>query len=88
LTVNRHWFTQRQYGYGATPASWEGWTLIFVLVGAVVVLGFAAAALGNGVNPLGSAFLAVLALAVIVGGVVISHRKTEGGWRWRWGNGH
>ncbi len=31
----RYWFRQKSFGYGATPNTWQGWTL--TLVGAVLI---------------------------------------------------
>lgn len=70
------WFAPKRYGYGAgLPISWEGWVLTGLL------LGFA----------IGGQFLLPpelhIPLVLIAAGafVVVTRRRTEGGWRWRWG---
>ena len=30
--MRRAWFTTKKYGYGATPSSWQGWSLIIIYV--------------------------------------------------------
>ncbi len=32
----RYWFKRRLYGWGWTPATWEGWLSILVFLGAIV----------------------------------------------------
>ncbi|GGF12198.1 hypothetical protein GCM10011611_17300 [Aliidongia dinghuensis] len=77
------WFRRKRFGYGATPASWQGWlaTAVLILLVAVpysvyvaLVGQEAAAPVRIGVD-----------VALIAGYVLLAHRKTEGGWRWQWG---
>ena len=72
------WFAAKRYGYGSgLPLRWQGWAVLAVygvlLVVAIKLLGV------------------VLKLAVIVAATLvlaaICVRRTEGGWRWRWGKG-
>jgi Na+/H+ antiporter NhaA len=84
--MSTYWFRPKRYGYGATPVTWQGWALAFaaVLVIAVAVVLF----LGRH-HPLSApALLAFLATEVAVLAVlwVIVRRKTDGEWRWRWGD--
>ena len=81
--MTTYWFRPKRYGYGATPTTWQGWTVILATVAAMVAVSvylqlterhfWALAAL--------IAFDA-LALGTLF---VVSRRKTEGGFRWRWG---
>ena len=77
----RYWFKPKRFGYGATPATWEGWAVTvaaIVLTAAVVVI-----APGIRDNMQRSLFV-VLGLAAVIGATsFIAWRKTEGGWRWR-----
>jgi hypothetical protein len=76
-----YWFKPKRYGYGATPITWQGW-----VVTGVAVLAIALAALLIPPNAWGwTAFFAVEALVIAVLWVV-SRRKTDGAWRWRWGD--
>jgi hypothetical protein len=81
----RYWFRPKQYGYGATPVTWEGWACTLLIAGLIAaVSGYAFAGAAPGV-------MAILAWAVVVativaGAVVVVRAKTEGSWRWRWGD--
>ncbi len=84
--MTRYWFKPKRYGYGATPVTWEGWTITFAAV--IVVAGSIGA-----MNVLvGRSNLAVwLAWAVLIllatlWFVQFCRRRTNGEWRWRWGN--
>lgn len=68
-----YWFIPKKYGYGAYPANWKGWTFV-----AVFVLLAALLAIRMPNNYLGFGLLVVLA-------IIISHKKTKGDWKWRWG---
>jgi hypothetical protein len=82
-SASRPWFRPKRYGYGATPASWEGWA---------VTLGTAAAMAGVSLGLrlttrslwalAGVVAFDVFALAALV---AVTRSKTEGGFRWRWG---
>jgi len=82
--VTNYWFRPKRYGYGATPVTWQGWALtlgiVLVMVAGSLCLrlterhGWALA----GMLGFDAVMLAVLAIA--------SRRKTDGEWRWRWGD--
>ncbi|OAN65660.1 hypothetical protein [Sphingomonas sp. TDK1] len=79
MTDNRlragFWFKPKAFGYGATPATWQGWlvvVLFVLLVGVILHLAMPR-------HPLFLALLAPLALGL----VWISWAKTDGDWRWR-----
>jgi len=78
-----YWFKPKQFGYGATPVTWQGWA---VTIGSVLIIAAATAWLTT-LTAFSSWFwVAVLVdIAVIVGLLEITRRKTEGEWRWRWG---
>ncbi len=79
-----YWFKPKRYGYGATPVTWQGWavTLGTVLGMVAVSLYLRLAAKSLGALVLLLAFDAA-AIAVLW---IVSRRKTNGEWRWRWGD--
>lgn len=80
-----HWFKQKRYGFGASPASWQGWALTIGYVAIVAALGVWMSAKEGEVASRALPFIAiVLALTIVFVG--ICWRTTEGGWRWRWGD--
>ena len=80
-----YWFKPKRYGYGATPVTWQGWALTGGAVAVIVVA--ALLLLHNGEKSAG-AWIAFFAIEVVVIAVlwIVSRRKTDGEWRWRWGD--
>jgi len=79
-----YWFRPKQYGYGATPVTWQGWA---ITLGSALIVGGATAWLMtlSAANPW--FWVAVLIdVLVIIALFDITRRKTEGEWRWRWGS--
>ena len=75
------WFAAKRYGYGAgLPIAWQGWALRAAYMGAVLGFGLLA---GRGWPQNVGAFAGIAVLSIVF--VVIVHRHTRGGWRWRWG---
>lgn len=81
--MTKYWFRQKRFGYGATPNTWQGWALTIV-AGALV---FGVILTGPIIrdNLLRGAWIVSGLVVVLVPAVLISHAKTEGGWRWRSG---
>jgi peptidoglycan biosynthesis protein MviN/MurJ (putative lipid II flippase) len=87
--MNRYWFRPKRIGYGATPATWEGW--VFTL-GCCAVIGLASWLLvGTRQNWVEMGWVATTAwalwLVIVVGTsaalLIVSKRRTDGEWRWR-----
>jgi len=82
--MTTYWFRPKRYGYGATPTTWQGWALT---LGTVLVM--VAVSLYLRLTERNDWGLAVmfavdaLALAFLF---VVTRRKTEGEFRWRWGD--
>ena len=83
--MTRYWFKPKRYGYGATPATWEGWAFTGLIVAIVAVA--ASLLFRNGHAPSGPMALVWWAFVAIVIAltVVVAKFKTDGAWRWRWG---
>jgi len=85
MAMSRYWFKPRRYGYGAAPATWEGWA-VAVASGAIVLSSLVA------MNLLvdRSNFVAWMVWAALIAVLVwcfaqFCRRRTDGEWRWRWG---
>jgi hypothetical protein len=77
--MGKPWFRVKRYGFGAgVPCSWEGWALVAAFLIIVIVSG---AVLADR-NPM-LHWGVVLASTAIV--LVVSWRKSDGPWKWRWG---
>jgi hypothetical protein len=88
---NRYWFKPKVFGYGATPTTWEGWAVVSGYCIMIAVATYVALVL---IEPSGEASGVQWALWGIWGLVllvatalltIISRRRTDGEWRWRWG---
>lgn len=74
------WFAPKRYGYGAgLPIRWQGWAL---LGGYIALLPVVKLLDERGHRTEGFALFIAATLAL----VLVSCRKTRGGFRWRWGN--
>ena len=78
-----YWFKPKRYGYGATPVTWQGWAVTLGIAGAMAAI----VLLMEGTDGLATRTgIVVAALAVLAALVIIARRRTDGEWRWRWGN--
>lgn len=76
------WFRVKKYGYGAgLPINWQGWAFIGALVGVLSGIGLLAE------NKAGWAQALSMAAFILTAtyGIIIAARRTDGEWRWRWG---
>ncbi len=83
--MTEYWFRPKRYGYGATPATWQGWAVTFAFV---AVLAISIIAMNLAVDR--SNIVAWLLWGVFVAAgtwwfVQFSRRRTDGEWAWRWG---
>ena len=83
----RYWFKPKKYGYGATPVTWEGW--VATLAAAVVVAGSIVAMiqLVDKSDLMGWLLWVGLIAAITYWFVQFCRWRTDGEWRWRWGDG-
>ncbi|UVO55551.1 hypothetical protein [Sphingomonas sp. SUN039] len=80
LLNGKPWFAAKSFGYGAgLPIAWQGWLLLTahcaLLIGAAIVT--------QGRLD-GKDWLVMIVVGVVP--LPIYAARTEGGWRWRWGN--
>jgi hypothetical protein len=73
-----YWFVPKGFGFGATPATWQGWAVTIGFAGALV--------LAVRLLPMVAEKI-IVALVLIAAMVAITVAKTDGGWRWRWRSG-
>jgi len=70
-----YWFRPKAFGWGATPATWQGWLLTLAVTGTAVLLARAA-------EQRGPVWLALL-VPLLAGFAWLAWYKTDGEWRWR-----
>ena len=76
------WFAPKRYGFGAgLPIAWQGWALLGSYIGLLAGIGMMADSAAGGTRAAAFA-LFLIATATFI---EIARRRTEGGWRWRWG---
>jgi hypothetical protein len=82
--MNSYWFRQRRYGLGAVPANWKGWAFVaaYILLLVWAMTSLTAGAHASQPRPLAALGVSIAATLIFV---YVCWRKTEGGWRWRWG---
>lgn len=81
--MRRRWFRAKRYGWGWTPASWQGWLVLGLY--ALAIAG--AASVMAAAEPAGLAWLAGMLLAMLATlTLVIVCYRTGDPPRWRWGD--
>ena len=83
--MSKPWFRPKQFGYGASPASWQGWAATALFVAAfladlrLVPELFA--------DPVRGQAASVIGALILLGGLMwVIHVTGRGVWRWRWGD--
>ncbi len=74
---NEFWFKPKKYGYGSYPCTWEGWVLIFFYIILLVLI------IKNITFDRYLFYISIFMWTVSI--VFLSKEKTEGKWKWRWG---
>ncbi len=83
--MTTYWFRPKRYGYGATPSTWQGWAFIAAVVIVMVMASWLLNVFGHG-NPWSWLAVAAIDVAALVVLWIVCRRKTDGEWRWRWGD--
>jgi hypothetical protein len=82
--MTTYWFRPKRYGYGATPTTWQGWVVTLVAV-LVVIAATASLTRLSAIDPW--FWVAALIDAVVIAALLtVCRQKTDGEWRWRWGD--
>ena len=77
-----YWFRPKQYGYGATPVTWQGWALTVAVMADGRPTRCMVPYFADG-SPWASSLSRLMRRHR--GLWIIGRRKTDGAWRWRWG---
>jgi hypothetical protein len=86
--TNRYWFAPKQYGFGYSPASWEGWLATALFIGLLVGSNHLLRSLMGSSPPATQTVVTALTLVVeIILFLWLAASRTKGSLRWRWG-GH
>ena len=72
-----YWFLPKRYGFGAVPATVAGWAATSAYLALVGLAAWAMPTDAGKAIVIGAVTIAYLALVLF---------KTDGGWRWRWGD--
>lgn len=83
--ANKMWFAPKRFGFGAgLPISWEGWAVLAAyVVGVALITSYAL----TGLQGIKQTYLLVAGDGMLTALlIIITHAKTRGGWRWRWGS--
>ena len=84
------WFRPKTHGYGASPANWKGWavTLGFVVIEtALTFVMFVRPIIQGALTAMTVVLWMLASLALVVGFIAFVRARTDGEWRWRWGEG-
>jgi hypothetical protein len=81
--MTAYWFKPRRFGYGATPVTWQGWAVTLAALALVLVSLLITVFVDDGAWVLAPVLIDVGAIGALL---IVSYRKTDGEWRWRWGN--
>ena len=84
-----YWFKPKTYGYGATPVTWQGWVVtlaaVAYIIGLTQVLIIGPLSAGHPPGLLTVLVWAACTVTAVSALVAISRAKTDGEWKWRWG---
>jgi len=78
-----HWFKRKIFGWGWTPASWQGWLTVFVFALVILWMGLSLAANPNPTNTDLLWFFVELLIIIFVL-IFISNKKGQKP-HWKWG---
>jgi hypothetical protein len=82
--MKKYWFTTKRYGWGWTPATWQGWAIILIYCAAITKIFFAIDSQSHSVSDtlFGVAPICIVLTILLI---LICYLKGEKP-RWRWGD--
>jgi hypothetical protein len=82
-----YWFKPRSYGYGATPINWKGWVVGGAYVAAIWAFAFGVLlSIGDRVTWVDMVIWFGGIAAITIPFLWLCRAKTDGKWRWNWGD--
>lgn len=72
-----YWFVPKRFGLGATPVTWQGWA---ITLGSIALILAILRFVPSDMLKLG------LIVPLLAGFVALAWIKTDGAWRFRWGD--
>ena len=76
------WFAAKRYGYGAgLPITWQGWATTAAYLAIIAVVAWLDQQSDGRVRVIGFG----LFVAATASFLVLVQKRTDGGWKWRWG---
>ncbi len=81
--MQKVWFKAKRYGWGWYPATWQGWLVLAVAIGAIVLNGVLMERMSQstGETITGSGVFTFLVVILLTGVCYLKGEKP----RWRWG---
>lgn len=86
--MTQYWFKPKSHGYGANPATWQGYAVTLAFLAAILAVSLvliawpSQAGAGLSVWRLGVWGLAMFGLCAAF--LRLCKARTDGEWRWRW----
>lgn len=81
--MTRYWFVTKRYGWGWTPATWEGWLVLAAFLGVTYANWYRLRPLLE-TDPKTAVAFTLETVVLVVALIVICYKKGEKP-RWRWG---
>lgn len=79
---NGYWFKRKLYGWGWTPARWQGWLVIFVFLGIICAISFTLPRDNASAYDMTQFFVE---LFIAIAALILICYKTGERPRWQWG---
>ena len=88
MAVKAHaWFKPKTYGYGATPTTWQGWAVTFAYAAVMIVFSVWMVRAPGGKPDFGLVVTWLVMIALFTSAFSLFVKsKTDGAWKWRWGD--
>ena len=80
---NRYWFKRKLYGWGWTPATWQGWLILGLFILFVIVVSFALPKEPTNIELIWFFVKIVTGVAMLI---LVCYKKGEKP-TWQWGQG-